>query len=280
MTLVKQNPYISYPAAITKIERETFDVKTFTLKFVEKADEDRFQYKQGQFAEISVFGCGEAPISITSSPSRKGFLEFTIRGCGKVTNAIHQKKVGDILHVRGPYGNSFPFEEIKGKNITFVAGGIGLAPLRSLINLVFDNRKDFGKISILYGSKTPDELCFKKELELWRSFPDTEVLLTVDKADETWKDNVGVVTNLFKKAKLIIPNNGISYLCGPPVMIPFCIVQLKDAGFKEKDIISTLERYMKCGIGKCGHCNIGEKFICIDGPVFTCEEMNHMKMET
>lgn len=275
-----KNHYLSYPATITKIERETFDVKTFTLKFVDPHVEEAFNYKQGQFAEISVFGYGEAPISITSSPSRKGFLEFTIRGCGRVTNAIHQKKVGDLLHIRGPYGNSFPFEELYGKNLTFVTGGIGLAPIRSLINLVFDNRKKFGSICILYGSKTPDELCFKKELEEWAKIEGTEVLLTVDKADESWKGNVGVVTTLFKKAKTIRVDNGMSFLCGPPVMIPFCMAELKSIGFAEKDIITTLERYMKCGIGKCGHCNIGEKFICIDGPVFNCEQMRNMQMES
>lgn len=275
-----KNHYLSYPAVIVKIERETFDVKTFTLKFVDPHIQDTFNYKQGQFAEISVFGYGEAPISITSSPSRKGFLEFTIRGCGRVTNAIHQKKVNDILYVRGPYGNSFPFEELYGKHLTFVTGGIGLAPIRSLINLVFDNRIKFGDISILYGSKTPDELCFKKELEEWAKIDHTEVLLTVDKADESWKGNVGVVTTLFKKSKLIQANNGMSFLCGPPVMIPFCMAELKGIGFAEKDIITTLERFMKCGIGKCGHCNIGEKFICVDGPVFNCEQVRHMQMES
>ena len=276
----RKNPYLSYPAVITKIERETFDVQTFTVTFQDKNVQEAFNYKQGQFAEISVFGQGEAPISITSSPSRKGFLEFTIRGCGKVTNAIHRKKVGDVLYIRGPYGNSFPFEEIKGKNITFVAGGIGLAPLRSLINMVFDHRSEFGNISILYGSKTPDELCSKRELEEWKKFPNTEVLLTVDKSDGSWPGNVGVVTTLFGQAKLVKPNDGAAFVCGPPVMIPFCIVKLLDLGFTEKNIVTTLERYMKCGIGKCGHCNIGEKFICIDGPVFTYEQMKNMQMET
>jgi sulfite reductase subunit B len=275
-----KNHYMSYPAVITKIERETFDVKTYTVKFVEENIQNSFHYRQGQFAEISLFGYGESPISITSSPSRPTFLEFTIRGCGKVTNAIHQKNVGDILYIRGPYGNSFPFEEIKGKNVAFVAGGIGLAPLRSLINRIFDERGQFGKVSILYGSKTPDELCFKKELEEWKKMKDTEVLLTVDKGDETWKGNVGVVTILFKQTKLLTSENGVAFVCGPPVMIPFCIAELQKLGFTPQNIYSTLERYMKCGIGKCGHCNIGEKFMCMDGPVFAYEEMQTMKMET
>ncbi len=201
-----KNEYIPFPAVIEDVRRETFDTKTFRVRFQDKELAGSFKYKQGQFMEVSVFGKGEAPISITSSPSRKDFLEFTIRAAGSVTKSIHNLKKGDCLHLRGPYGNAFPFEELKGKNIYFIAGGIGLAPLRSLINMVFDSRKDFRHIKLLYGAKTPDELCFKNELETWKKSPDTEVWLTVDKPCDGWGCRVGVVTELWKDTH-IHPDN-------------------------------------------------------------------------
>jgi len=270
-----KNEYIPFPAVIEDVRRETFDTKTFRVRFQDKELAGSFKYKQGQFMEVSVFGKGEAPISITSSPSRKDFLEFTIRAAGSVTKSIHNLKKGDCLHLRGPYGNAFPFEELKGKNIYFIAGGIGLAPLRSLINMVFDSRKDFRHIKLLYGAKTPDELCFKNELETWKKIPDTEVWLTVDKPCDGWGCRVGVVTELWKDTH-IHPDNATAILCGPPIMMKFVIMKLAESGFKDKDIIMTLERYMKCGIGKCGHCNIGEKFICVDGPVFDYEQVKQL----
>jgi len=270
-----KNEYIPYPAIIEEIRKETFDTKTFHVRFKDNKLAKDFKYKQGQFMEISVFGAGEAPISITSSPSRQGFLEFTIRVAGKVTKSIHNLGKGNYLYMRGPYGNSFPFEEIKGKNIYFVAGGIGLAPLRSLINMVFDNRKDFKRIKLLYGAKTPDELCFKDELEAWKKIPDTEVWLTVDKPCDGWGCRVGVVTELWKDTH-VHPENAVSIVCGPPIMMKFVVMELQKSGFKDKDIIMTLERYMKCGIGKCGHCNIGEKFVCVDGPVFNYEQVKQL----
>ena len=273
--MIMKNEYIPYPAVIEDIRKETFDTKTFRVRFQDETKAGSFQYKQGQFMEVSVFGAGEAPISITSSPSRKGFLEFTIRAAGTVTKGIHNLKKGDVLHLRGPYGNSFPFEEIKGKNIYFIAGGIGLAPLRSLINLAFDNRKHFKHIKILYGAKTPDELCFKDELDAWKKMPDTEVWLTVDKPCDGWGCRVGVVTELWKDTH-VYPKDAVSIVCGPPIMMKFVTQRLLDSGFKDNEVIMTLERYMKCGIGKCGHCNIGEKFVCMDGPVFTYEQVRQL----
>lgn len=262
-----KNEYLPFPAIIENIQQESFDTKTFKVRFKDKGLQDAFIYKPGQFVEVSVLGKGEAPISIASSPSRKGLLEFTIRQVGKVTKAIHKLKVKDTLYIRGPYGNSFPFDEVKGKNLLFVAGGIGLPPLRSLINLVFDNRDDFKNIKILYGAKTPDELCFKQELKNWQKKPQTEILLTVDKPTDGWQANVGVVTELWKKTQ-INPEEAVAYVCGPPIMIKFVIVKLLESGFNSKDIYVSLERYMKCGIGKCGHCNIAGKLVCIDGPIF------------
>ncbi len=267
-----KNEYIPSPAEILSIQKESFDTKTFKVRFVDKNLRESFSYKQGQFAELSLLGIGEAPISITSSPSRRGYLEFTVRAIGKLTQAIHRLKEGDVIYVRGPYGNSFPFEEVKGKNLYFIAGGIGLPPLRSVINLVFDNRQDFGKVKLLYGAKTPAELCFKQELKQWEKMPNTEVLLTVDKPEGDWKGNVGVVTTLWDKTE-VDGEGAVAYVCGPPIMIRFVIERLIESGFEESAVFVTLERYMKCGIGKCGHCNIGGKFVCLDGPVFTYQQI-------
>jgi sulfhydrogenase subunit gamma (sulfur reductase) len=267
-----KNEYLPLSGVIESIKQETFDTKTFKICFVDKALVETFQYQQGQFMELSLIGAGEAPISITSSPSRKGFLEFTVRAIGKLTKSIHALNKGDTIYLRGPYGNTFPFEELKGKNLYFIAGGIGLAPLRSLMNLVFDHRNDFGHIKVLYGAKTPDELCFKDELEAWKKIPDTEVLLTVDKPCEGWGCSIGVVTELWKETK-IDPKNAVAVVCGPPIMIRFAALKLLESGFCASDVIMTLERFMKCGLGKCGHCNIAEKFVCMDGPVFTYEQI-------
>lgn len=267
-----RNEYIPYPAIIESIQTESSDTKTFKICFKNKKIKDSFTYKPGQFVEMSVLGVGEAPISITSSPSRKGFLQFTVRAVGKVTNAIHKLKAGDVVYIRGPYGNSFPFDEVKGKNLLFVAGGIGLPPLRSIINMVFDNRTDFGRVKILYGAKTPQELCFKEELKQWRKIPETEAFLTVDRPTDGWKGHVGVVTTLWDKTP-IMPDETIAYVCGPPIMIKFVVQKLSESGFRPEDIYVSLERYMKCGVGKCGHCNIGGKFVCIDGPIFNYAEI-------
>jgi len=267
-----KNEYLPYKATIQSIQKESFDTNTYKVVFDDEKIRDCFNYKQGQFAEISLLGVGEAPISITSSPMREGFLEFTIRAAGSLTNKIHELKVGDSLYVRGPYGNSFPYEEVKGKNLYFIAGGIGLPPLRSLINMVMDSRKDFGQVKILYGAKTPDELCFKQELQDYKKVTDVEVRLIVDKPHQGWDCSVGVVTELWKETA-VCPDNAAAFVCGPPIMIKFVIMELIKSGFKDKDIIMTLERYMKCGIGKCGHCNVGEKFICVDGPIFTYEQV-------
>ncbi len=270
-----KNEYLPYPAIIESIRNEGFDTKTFKVVFEDKRLAGSFDYKPGQFVQLSLLGVGEAPISITSSPCNRGFLEFTIRAVGRLTREINQFKPGAKIHIRGPYGNSFPFEEVKGKDLYFIAGGIGLPPLRSLINSVFDRREEFGRIKILYGAKTPDELCFKDELKSWQKTTDTEVLLTVDNPDEHWKANVGVVTMLWDKTDMST-SGGVAYVCGPPVMIRFVIMELLQAGFKDENIYMSLERYMKCGIGKCGHCNIGAKFVCVDGPVFSYSQCKQL----
>lgn len=262
------------PAVIKNIIQETHDINTYTLNFTDVLDQ--FDYRPGQFVEVSILGVGEAPISITSTPTRKGFLELSIKRVGELTEVIHKLQAGDTVGIRGPYGNGFPFEDIKGDNVLFVAGGIGLAPLRSLINYVFDNRQDYGKVKIIYGARTSKDLVFTRELEHWAGLPDTEVLYTVDNGDDSWKGNVGLVTTLLPRIELT-PENYTAIVCGPPVMIPFVINDLIKLGFREDKIISTLENYMKCGVGKCGHCLLGGKYICMEGPVFRYSEMKELQ---
>ena len=267
-----KNEYIPYPAVIEAIQIDSSNTKTFKVRFKDKRIAKSFVYQPGQFAEISVPGEGEAPISIASSPLEKGFLEFTIRQVGRVTQALHKLKTKEIIYLRGPYGNYFAYEEMKGRNLYFLAGGMGLAPLRSLITTVFKQRGDFAKIKILYGAKTPDEFCFKEELKAWKQLPDIEVWLTVDQPDKNWKENVGAVITLCDKAEMDAAGSA-AFVCGPPLMIKFSVQRLQQLGFKEQDIYMSLERYMKCGIGKCGHCNIGGRLVCIDGPVFNYSQL-------
>ena len=270
-----RNDLAPKPAVIQNIIAETVDTKTFTLTFTDPGEQQNFHYRPGQFVEISLLGVGEAPISITSSPTRKGFIELSIKRVGQLTEAIHRLSPGAVVGIRGPYGNGFPFEDVGGNDILFVGGGIGLAPLRSLINFVLDTRQDYGKVKILYGARTPGDIVFTRELEHWAKVPDTEVLYTVDNGDAGWQGNVGVVTTLIPRITLT-PGSYSAFVCGPPVMIPFVIKDLLKLGFREDKIISTLENYMKCGIGKCGHCLLGGKYLCIEGPVFKYSEMKEL----
>jgi len=271
--------YLPDIAIIDDMTEETGDVTTFTLQFKDKKVQEEFDYRPGQFVEVSVFGVGEIPISITSTPSRPGSLELSIKNVGWVSSALHKFSIGSEIGIRGPFGNGFPYERAFGKNLLFVAGGIGLAPLRSLINFALDNRDRFVNFSILYGARTPSDLVFRKELDLWVERSDVQTLITVDRGDEGWKGNEGVVTTLFPKA-VVTSDNTLAFVCGPPVMIPFVIRDLSKLGFSDEAIISTLERHMKCGVGKCGHCCIGDKYVCQDGPVFSYREMKKMVEET
>jgi NAD(P)H-flavin reductase len=222
----------------------------------------------GQFVEISLFGIGEAPISISSSPSRSnGTFELCVRSVGDVTNALHGMEPGQVVGVRGPFGEGFPTEKMKGKDILFAAGGLGLAPLRSLINEVLDQRRFFGRVIILYGTKQPSEILFKDELLEWAEREDVEFHMTVDRGDEQWQGNVGVITTLFPKIT-VNPRNTVAATCGPPIMYRFVLMELLGKGIPETQIYLSLERRMKCGVGKCGHCQINELYCCQDGPVF------------
>jgi sulfhydrogenase subunit gamma (sulfur reductase) len=277
----QRNPYKPYLARIIRIEVESAvrDTRTFTLEFLDDSAREKFQYLPGQFAELSIAGIGEAPISITSSPTQT-HAEFCIKRIGLVTRAIHNLSVGDTIGVRGPYGNTFPLEAMEGKNIIFVAGGIGLAPLRSLINYMLDSqhRSRYKEIVIIYGARSPGDLLFKRELKQWAERKDVEYHETVDKADETYSGKEGFVPQLMEE---VAPNptNAIALTCGPPIMIKFVLQGLTRLGFTPDQIITTLEMRMKCGIGKCGRCNIGRYYVCIDGPVFSYKQILEMPQE-
>ncbi len=266
------NGYIPQLARIVDIQTETYDTKSFELEFVEPPVKDEFRFRPGQFVEASVLGVGEAPFGLASNPIHPLTFRITVRAVGSVTQALHQLKAGDRIGIRGPFGNGFPYDEVKGKNILFIGGGIGLPPLRSLIEPMLEARSDFQDIQILYGARTPADLVYKDRLVEWTKMKDLRFMMTVDVGDPTWAGDVGVVTTLFPKADLKIEDT-VAFVCGPPIMIQFVIQGLIQLGVHPKNIISTLERYMKCGIGKCGHCAIGHKYICLDGPVFSYQEM-------
>jgi sulfhydrogenase subunit gamma (sulfur reductase) len=222
----------------------------------------------GQFVEVSLFGIGEAPISISSSPSRSnGAFELCVRRVGDVTSAMHGLEPGDVLGVRGPFGMGFPLDKMRGKDVLFAAGGLGLAPLRSLINQVLDERGFFGRVIILYGTKNPGEILFRDEIQEWAERDDVEFHMTVDRGDESWKGHVGVITTLFPRITFN-PRNIVAATCGPPIMYRFVLMEMLGKGIPETQIYLSLERRMKCGVGKCGHCQINELYCCQDGPVF------------
>lgn len=275
------NPLTPYPATITKVIEETGDVKTFQVVFDDPQILENFGNLPGQVAQLSVLGVGEATISITSAPTRKGFLEFSIKRVGRLTEVIHQLEEGSKIGVRGPYGNNFPFEMMKGKDVVFIGGGIGLAPLRSLIDYVLadENRDDYGKVDIIYGARSKGDLCFKYDLfDRWPSIKNTDVYTTIDRPEEGWDGKVAFVPAYLEELNPS-PTNRIAVTCGPPIMIKFVLQALEKMGYTDDQIITTLELKMKCGIGKCGRCNIGDKFVCIDGPVFNLAQIKELPPE-
>jgi sulfhydrogenase subunit gamma (sulfur reductase) len=257
--------YVPTMARLLQAEQITELERLFTLELPEGHS---LGNEPGQFVEVSLFGIGEAPISISSSPSRSnGTFELCVRRVGDVTSAMHRLEPGSMLGIRGPFGNPFPIANMKGKDILFAAGGLGLAPLRSLINEVLDQRGLFGRVIILYGTKQPSEILFKDELAEWAERDDVEFHMTVDRGDENWKGNVGVITTLFPKIT-VNSRATVAATCGPPIMYRFVLMELLGKGIPETQIYLSLERRMKCGVGKCGHCQINGLYCCQDGPVF------------
>jgi len=278
------NPYLPYPVRIEEIITETEDknLKTFKLVFLNPDDQEKFLYKAGQFAELSVAGKGEAPIGIASSPTEKGYLMFTINKVGLVTTALHCMKPGDIIGIRGPLGNSYPWDILKGKNVLIIGGGFAFTTLRSSIVYMLDpaNRPNFREIHVIYGARSPGMLLYRNELSAWESRDDINMHITVDGTDDPdWKYNIGFVPTVTEQKAP--PGNADTYaiICGPPIMIKFTQPVLDGLGYAHDHIIMSLEMRMKCGIGICGRCNIGKEFVCKDGPVFTLAQLNMMPKE-
>jgi len=250
------------PAEIIEVVSETPDTKTFYFKPRAKLENPR----PGQFTEVYIPGVGEAPVSV-SGTGPDGVIIQTIRSIGTLTEYLFKLGKGDLIGIRGPYGKGWPIEKLEGKDILIIGGGIGLAPLRPVIKAVEKDRSRYGRLSILYGARTPSLLLYKYEFEEYREIPNSELLLTVDHADETWTGNVGVVTKLIPKAS-VDPENAIALVCGPEIMMRFTVKALEERGFRENQIYISLERRMKCGVGLCGHCQVGPYFVCRHGPVF------------
>lgn len=276
----KSNIYLPYLVRIEKITNEAPGVKTFRLKFENEEDENSFSFKAGQFAEYSAFGEGESTFCIASSPMRKGYVECTFRATGRVTNGLSALEEGDTMGFRGPFGNTFPIDDWKGKNLVFVAGGIALPPMRAVIDNCLDRREDFGDITVVYGAKTVNDLVYKEELKEWSERPDVNLVLTVDPGGETpdWKGKSGFVPTVLEQTAPS-SDNAVAVVCGPPIMIKFSFPVLEKLGFKDDSIYTTLENRMKCGVGKCGRCNVGKLYVCKDGPVFSKEQLKDIPAE-
>lgn len=267
------SPYQPALATITRIEDQTAMEKLFVISL---KNGKSLGHKPGQFVEVSVFGIGECPLSISSAPDQKADFELCVRRAGDVTGALHNLKVGEVIGIRGPYGSHFPVEELKGQDLLFVAGGLGIAPLRSFIRYALQRRKDYGRIIVLFGARTPADRLFKKELASLKRRSDVEYLETVDVGDESWKGNVGVITTLFPKVS-IDPSKTYAVMVGPPVMYRFAIAAARAKGLADDHIIVSLERKMKCGLGKCGHCQMGPIYVCQEGPVFNYMAIKHLE---
>jgi len=256
-------PYLGRLAGVSDLAT---GIKLFQVELTEPEGQATVaEYKPGQFAFVSAFGAGEAPFGIASI--RGPYLEFAVNALGHVTHTLHALEVGDPVGVRGPLGNCFPLEETKGHNVVILGGGIGGAPLRPVIQTILDHRDDYGHLTIIWAARSPDLLVFTDEFDEWSAAPDTEFHVTVDQGDESWTGNVGLITKLLEEVDPST-DDAITITCGPPIMIHFVFLTLQKLGFTPQQMLTTLEARMHCGIGKCGRCNMGEKFICVDGPVF------------
>ena len=262
---------------VTDIRQDTPDVKTFRVVGVD--GKKPFVHIPGQCAMLSIPGVGEAMFSITSSPTVEEYMEFSIKKCGCLTDWLHRMDVDQEILIRGPYGNGFPVEtDFKGKDLLFIAGGIGLAPLRSVINYFRHYRSNYGKVDIVYGSRSADDLVdYKEIIDEWCNEEGINVYLTIDREQEGWDGHVGFVPNYVKE--LNFDTNKTAIICGPPIMIKFTLAGLTELGFEKTQVFTTMELRMKCGVGKCGRCNIGSKYVCKDGPVFRCDQLDELPNE-
>jgi sulfhydrogenase subunit gamma (sulfur reductase) len=276
------NPYIPMLTKVKGIvsENKINDIKTIELVFKEEEDYKKFNYIPGQFAEISLIGKGECPIGIASSPTEEGSIKFTIKKMGTVTSAFHNCEIGDTVGIRGPCGNGWPMEGMKGKNIVVIGGGFAFSTLRSLVIYLLNDkyRKEYGDITVIYGNRDSGEVLYRDVLEEWEQREDINVVLTIDREEKGWTREVGFVAAIVKKFAPN-PDNAVAVVCGPPIMIRTAVAELVELGWKDEQILNSLEMRMKCGIGKCGRCNIGNKFVCVDGPVFSLAELKKLPNE-
>ena len=272
------NPYLPTLATVIEVVDETPTIKTFRVVLNGKGVMEKFKFEPGQVGQLSIFGVGESTFVINSPPTRMDYLQFSVMRTGENTAALHKLCAGDVIGVRAPLGNYFPYESMKGKDIVFIGGGIGMAPLRTLLLYMLDNRKDYGKISVLYGARSPQDMAFSYELPDWLGRDDLECVLTIDREAEGWAHKVGLIPNVLLEMNPS-PKNCVAITCGPPIMIKFVLQALEKLGFTPEQIITTLEKRMKCGVGICGRCNIGDKYVCIDGPVFSLAELKEIPNE-
>ena len=266
------NIFLPKEVRIIKAKQVTELEKHFTLKM---ADGSKFHFEPGQILEVSLFGYGEIPIGIASSPTRENTFDIVVRKVGRVSTAVNNLKEGDTLYIRGPLGRGFDVEEFRDQNVLIIAGGIGLCPTRSMINYIMDKRDNFKKFTLFYGTQTPAQQMFLEDLRKWRELDTIDFRETVDRTDDGWKGNVGVITTLFKDVE-ITPDTKV-IICGPPIMFKFVIRELHKIGISDDSIYLDLERRMKCGVGKCGHCQINDKYVCVDGPVFKFSEIKDLE---
>jgi sulfhydrogenase subunit gamma (sulfur reductase) len=269
---MRDNPYLPHLATLEEVVQEAPGIMTFRANFNDGAVAEGFQYKPGQFVEVSVFGVGECPFGLARGPDRDEPVTFSVARMGKVTAALHRLRAGDVIGIRGPYGNGFPVEDWRGKNLHIIAGGIGLPPLRTVVEHALDHRDDFGEVNLVYGARSPELLVYKDALKEWEADDRINLFLTVDKGDETWDGHEGFVPQYCEELGLSA-DNAIACTVGPPIMIFFVVKTLTGMGFADDQLIGSLEARMKCGVGKCGRCNAGPKMICLDGPVFSYREL-------
>ena len=273
------NPDVLIPqiGIVTDIRTDTPDVKTFRVNAPEGGK--CFDHMPGQCAMLSMPGVGEAMFSITSSPTNREYMEFSIKRCGGFTEWLHQMEVGQEITIRGPYGRAFPVDTaLKGKDLLFIAGGIGLAPLRSVIDYCLAKRSDYGKIDIVYGSRSADDLVDIDQIRNeWARAENVDVHLTIDRPQDGWDGHVGFVPAYVKELNFDVHKTAL--LCGPPIMIKFTLASLQEMGYDKTQVYATMELRMKCGVGKCGRCNIGSKYVCKDGPVFRCDQLDELPNE-
>ncbi len=271
---VVDHPLVPQLATIERVIDLTPDMKLFSVGINDPVARESFRYRVGQFVLLSVFGLGEAAFDISSIDMPGAPLEFAIRKVGTLTAGIHELEEGAVVGVRGPFGNCFPMEEYRGKNLIIIGGGSGFAPLRSVINYIVDpgRRAEYGQLYIIHGARTPRDLVFTNEFEAWSASPNTRLELTVDRAVGEWRGRVALIPDVVRELDPAA-DNGVAMVCGPPIMIKFTLKVLKELGFADHQIVSAMETKMKCGIGKCGRCNVGDKYVCLDGPVFTFEQI-------